>query len=142
MGKLSYCQIYNHWWHCTEEVSSHAENIEEDTAPVITNSKEHPILSQDSDRLEAQSQSVLDSTDHSLYQDAEQPREEYPSNYRPQLEDIPELEDKEENWEEGQFADADFIDYHNITEESEQIHHEYSAHFEKVTDQEYNSQNN
>ena len=53
------------------------------------------------------------------------------------MEDIPELEDNEENWKEGQFADADLIDHHNTTEESDRIHHEYSAHFEKVTDQEY-----
>ena len=97
---------------------------------------------QDSDRLEPQSQPVPDSTDHSVYQDNEQPREEYPNNYRSQLEDIPELEDDEENWEEGQFADADFIDHHNTTEESDQIHCEYSAHFEKVTDQGYSSQSN
>ena len=51
------------------------------------------------------------------------------------------MEGNEENWEEGQFADADFIDHHNTTEESDQICHEYSAHFEKVTDQGYNSQN-
>ena len=65
------------------------------------------------------------------------PRAEHPSDYRPQLEDIPELEDDEENWEEGQFMDADLIDHHNTTEESDRIHHEYSAHFEKVTDQAY-----
>ena len=127
---------------CTEEVSSHAENIKEDTAPVTANSEEHPALLQDSDRLEPQSQPFLDSTDHSVYQDTEQPREEYPNNYRPQLEDIPELKDDEENWEEGQFADVDFIDHHNTTQESDQIHHEYSAHFKKVTDQGYSSQNN
>ena len=89
---------------CTEETSSYAENIAEDTAPVTTNSEEHPTFLQDSDRLEPQSQPVPDSTEHSVYQDTEQPREEYPNNYRPQLEDIPELEDDEENWEEGQFV--------------------------------------
>ena len=127
---------------CTEEASSHAENMAEDTAPVTTNSKEHPAFTQDSNRIEPQSQSVLESTEHSVYQDIEQPREEYPNNYRPQIEDIPELEDDEENWEEGQFADVDFIDHHNTTEESDQICHKYSAHFEKVTDQGYSSQNN
>ena len=127
---------------CTEEASSHAKNIEEDTAPVTTNSKEHSALLQDSNRLEPQFQPVPDSADHSVYQDTEQPREEYRNNYRPQLEDIPELEDNKENWEEGQFADMDFIDHHNTTEESDQICHEYSAHFEKVTDQGYSSQNN
>ena len=123
-------------------MSSHAKNIEEDTAPVTPNSKEHPAFLQDSDRLEPQSQPVPDSTEHSVYQDTEQPREEYPNNYRPQLEDIPELEDDEENWEEGQFADADFIDHHNTTEESDRICRKYSAHFMKVTDQGYSSLNN
>ena len=127
---------------CTAEPSSHAEKIEEDAAPVTANSEEHPASSQDSDRLEPQSQPVLDNTDHSVYQDTEQPREEFPNRYRPQLEDIPELEDDKENWEEGQFVDANFIDHYNTPEESAQIHHKYSAHFKKVTDQRYSSQNN
>ena len=53
------------------------------------------------------------------------------------MEEIPELEDDEENWEEGQFMDADFSDHHNTTEESDRICHKYSAHFEKVTEQGY-----
>ena len=103
----------------TAEESSHVKNIKEDTAPVTTNSEEHTASLQDSDRLEPQSQPVPDSTDHSVYQDPEQPREEYPNHYRPQLEDISELEDNKENWEEGQLMDADFIDHHNTTEESD-----------------------
>ena len=105
----------------TEEESSHAKNIEEDTAPVTANSKEHPVFLQDSDRLEPQSQPVLDSTEHSVYQDSEQPRKEYPNNYRPQLEDIPELEDDKENWEDSQFTDVNLIDHHNTTAESDRI---------------------
>ena len=81
----------------TAEESSHVENIKEDAAQVATNSEQHTVPLQDSDRLEPQSQPVPDSTDHSVYQDTEQPREEYPNHYRPQLEDIPELEDDEEN---------------------------------------------
>ena len=119
----------------TAEASSCAENIKEGTAPVTINSQEHTASLQDFNRLEPQSRPVLDNTDHSVYQDTEQPRAEYPNNYRPQLEDIPEFEDDEENWEEGQFADADFIDHHNTTEESDRICREYSAHFKKVTDQ-------
>ena len=126
----------------TAEASTHAKNIQEDIAPVAANSEEHTASLQDSNRPEPQSQPVPDNTDHSVYQDTEQPREEYPNHYRPQLEDIPELEDDKENWEEGQFVDADFIDHHNTKEESDQICHEYSAHFEKVTDQGYSSQNN
>ena len=58
----------------------------------------------------------MEDTDHPGYQDNEQPRAEHPSDYQLQLEDIPELEDDEENWEEGQFVDADLIDHHNTTE--------------------------
>ena len=101
----------------TAEESSHAENIQEDTAPVTANSQEHTASLQDSDRLEPQSQPVPDNTGHSVYQDTEQPRKEYSNHYRPQLGDIPQLEDDEENWEEGQFVDANFIDHHNTTEE-------------------------
>ena len=38
---------------------------------------------------------------------------------------------------EGQLGDAELIDHHNTTEESDRICHEYSAYFEKVKDQEY-----
>ena len=126
----------------TAEESSHAKNIKDDTAPVTANSEEHTASSQDSNRLEPQSKPVPDNIDHSVYQDTEQPRKEYSNHYRPQLKDIPELEDDEENWEEGQFVNVDFTDHHNTTEESDLIHHEYSAHFEEVTDQGYSSQNN
>ena len=101
----------------------------------------HSASSQNSDRLESQSPPVPDDSDHSACQDTEQPREEYPNYYRPKLEEIPELEDDEENWEEGQFTDTDFIDHHNTTEESDQICCEYSAHFEKVTDWGYSPHN-
>ena len=113
----------------TDIQSPNAENIQEDTAPNTANSEQHTTLSLNSNRPESQPSSVLDDTDHPGYQDTEQPREEHPSDYRPQLEDIPELEDNVENWEEGQFMDADLIDHHNTTEESDRICHEYSAHY-------------
>ena len=103
----------------TAEETSHGKYIKEDAAPVTANSEEHTASLQDSNRLESQSPPVLDNTDHSAYQDTEQPMEEYPNYYRPELEDIPQLEDDEENWEEGQFADVGFIDHHNTTEESD-----------------------
>ena len=93
----------------TTDEPTHAKNIQEDTASVSTNSQEHTVSLQASDRLESQSKPIPDNTDHSVHQDTEQPREEYPNHYRPQLEDIPELEDNEENWEEGQFVDADLL---------------------------------
>ena len=55
----------------------------------------------------------------------------------PQLDDIPELETDEENWDEGQFDDAEPLYNHNSTEESNRIHHEYSAHFENIEEQQY-----
>ena len=125
----------------TAEESSNAENNQEDIVSDATNSEGHTASSQDTNRPESQSPPVLDNTDHSVHQDIEQSRAEHPSDYIPQLEDIPELEDDEENWEEGQFADPDFIDDHNTTEESDRICHEYPAHFEKVTDQEYSPHN-
>ena len=66
----------------TADESLHAENIQEDTAPVTANSQEHTVSSQASDRLESQSQPVPDNTDHSVHQDIKQPRAEYLNNYR------------------------------------------------------------
>ena len=93
---------------CTAEASSHAENIEEDTAPVTANSEEHQASSQDSYRLKPQSEPVPDNTDHSVYQDTEPSREESKQLQTPI---------RRYSWEEGHFADADFIDHHNTTEE-------------------------
>ena len=126
----------------TEEASSHAENNAENPALVTANSKEYSVLPQNSNWLESQSQPVPNNPEHSVCQDIEQSREDYQNYYRSELEDIPELEEEEENWEEGQFVDADLIDHHNTTAESDRIHWEYSAHFMKVTDQGYNPQNN
>ena len=114
-----------------------AKNVKEDTMPNTTNSEQHTALSMDTNKPQSQPSSALDDTDHPGYQDNTHLRAEHPGDYHPQLEDIPELETDEENWEEGQFTDADLIDHHNITEESDRICCEYSAHFEKVTEQEY-----
>ena len=122
------------------QVLSHAKNTEEDSAPVTANSEEYPTLLQDSDRFESQSESVQNPAEYSLHQDAEQSREQYQNSQRSQLDHIPELEDKD--WEDGQFVDVDLIDHHNTTTESDQICWEYSTHFERSTDKEYNSQNN
>ena len=114
--------------------SPNAESVKEDTTPNTANSEQHTALSRDTNRPQLQPSSVLDDTDHPGYLDDTHPREEHPSAYCPQLEDTPELEDDEENWEEGQFTDTDLIDHHNTTEESDRICCEYSAHFEKVTE--------
>ena len=81
----------------TDIQSLNAENVKEDTAPDTANSEQHTDSSPNTNRPESQPSSVLDDTDHPGYQDTKQPRAEHPSDYRPQLEDIPELEDDEEN---------------------------------------------
>ena len=98
------------------QVLSHAENTEEDSAPVIANSEEYSMLPQDSDRFESQSESIQNPAEYSLHQDTEQFREQHKNSQRYQLEDIPELED--EDWEDRQFIDADLIDHHKTKTES------------------------
>ena len=101
------------------QVPSHAKNTEEDSAPTTANSKEYSALPQDSNRFESQSKSAQNPAEYSLHQGAEQSREKHKNSQRPQLEDIPELEDKD--WEDRQFMDADLIDHHNAMSESDQI---------------------
>ena len=122
----------------TDVQSPNAETAKEDTPPPDTSKTEHhTAISPTTNRPEPQPSEVSADTDHPAYHSKEQPRAEHPSDYHPQLEDIPELETDEENLEEGQFEDVELIDCHNTTEESDRICHKYSAHFEKVTDQEY-----
>ena len=112
--------------------SPNAKSVKKDTMPNTSNPEQHAALSTNTNRPQSQPSSALDDIEHPGCQVNTHSRAEYPSDYHPQLEDIPELETDKENWEEGQFVDADLIDHHNTTEESERIHHEYSAHFEKV----------
>ena len=122
--------------------SPNAKSVKEDTVPNTSNSEQHAALSTDTNRPQSQPSSPLDDTDHSGYQDDTHSRAEHPSDYHSQFEDIPELETDEENWEEGQFVDAGLIDHHNTTEESDRICCKNSAHFEKVTEQEYSPYHN
>ena len=43
------------------------------------------------------------------YDNTEQPQAEQPSNYCPQFEDIRELETDKENWDNGQFDEAELL---------------------------------
>ena len=117
--------------------SPNAESIKEDTVPNTSNPEQHAALPMDTNRPQPQPSPASDDIEHPGYQDDTHSRAEHPSDYHPQLEDMPELETDKENWEEGQFADADLIDHHNTTEESDRIHRKYSAHLEKVTEQDY-----
>ena len=121
----------------TDAQSLNTGTAKEDTPPDTSKSEHHTAISLTTNRPEPQPSEVSADTDHPVYHSGKQPRAEHPSDYHPQLEDILELETDEENWEEGQFEDAELIDHHNTTEESDRIRHEYSAHFEKVIDQEY-----
>ena len=60
-------------------------------------------------RPEHQSSEVSADTDHTEDDSSEQTRAEHPSDYHPQLEDIPELETDEENWDDGQFDDVELL---------------------------------
>ena len=91
--------------------SLNAKSVKEDTTPNTANSEQHTALSMDTNKPQSQLSSALDDIDHPGYQDDTHSRAEHPSDYHPQLEDIPELETDEENWEESQFADADLIDH-------------------------------
>ena len=117
--------------------SLNAKSVKEDITPNTANSEQYTALSTDTNRPQSQPSSALDDIDHPGYQDDTNSRAEHPSDCCPQLEAIPKIETDEENWEEGQFVDADLINHHNTTEESDRICREYSAHFEKVTEQEY-----
>ena len=116
----------------TDVQSSNAETAKEGMPPDTSKSEHHTAISPTINRLEPQPSEVSADTDHPEYPGSEQPRAEHPSNHHPQLEDIPELETDKENWDKGQFEDAELIDCHNTTEESNRIHCEYSAYFEKV----------
>ena len=96
--------------------SLNAKSDKADTTPNTTSSEQYTALSTDTNRPQSQPSSALDDIDHPGYQDSTHSRAEPPSDYCPKLEDIPELETDEENWEESQFMDADLIDHHNTTE--------------------------
>ena len=120
-----------------DEQSSNAESAKEDTPTATSKIGNCTAVLPPTNRPEHQSSEVSADTDHTEDNSSEQTRAEHPSDYRPQLEDIPELETDEENWDNGQFDDVEFLNCHNSTEESDRICCEYSAYFEKVEDQEY-----
>ena len=77
-----------------------AETAKEDTPlPDTSKSEHHTAISSTTNRPEPEPSEVSADTDHPAYHHGEQPRAEQPSDYCPQLEDIPELETDEENWD-------------------------------------------
>ena len=77
------------------------------------------MLPQDSNRFEPQSKPDQSPAEHSSHKNVETISEQHDEGRRPQLEDIPELEDKD--WEDRQFSDVDLIDHHNTIQESNRI---------------------
>ena len=73
----------------------HAKNTQEESAPVTANSEEYSALPQDSDRFEPQSKPDQSPVEHPSHQDAETISEQHEEDRRPQLKDIPELEDED-----------------------------------------------
>ena len=121
----------------TDVQPPNAQSDKEDTSTDTPKPEDHTTVPPITNRPEHQPSEVLPDIDHTEYDNVEQPRAEHPSDYCPQLEDIPELETHEENWNNGQFDDTELLYNHNSTEESDRICCEYSAYFEKVKDQEY-----
>ena len=113
-----------------------ADSVKE-TATSSTEPEDHITICSTTNRSEHQSLATCSDSQTIEPDNAEQQQAEHLSDYHPQLDDIPELETDDENRDEGQFDDAELFYNHNSTEESERIHCEYSAHFEKVEDQQY-----
>ena len=118
-----------------------AKSSKEDTSTGTPKTEDHTTIPPITNRPEHQPSEVLPDIDSDKHDNIEQQHAEHPSNYCPQLEDIPELETDEENLDRGQFDDAELLHNHNSTEESDRICCEYSAYFEEVKDQEYSPYN-
>ena len=101
---------------------------------------EDPKLPQDINGTDPQPESAQNPAEYPLHQNPEPFFEQHQDRQRLQLENISKLED--EDWEDRQFVNADLIDHHNTKMESDQIQQEYSAQFEKLSDEEcYSWQN-
>ena len=100
------------------DLQSHAENNREEPT-ITTGDSEDSGLLQNTIRTDPEPEAVQNSAEDSLHQNAEPFCEQYQDTQQPQLDTIPQLED--EDWEDGQFIDADLIDHHNARKESEHI---------------------
>ena len=109
----------------------------EETVTSTTEPEDHNTIRNTTHRSEHQSPTTCSDSQTIKPDNIQQQQAEHPSDYHPQLDDIPELETDEENWDEGQFDDAELLYNHNSTEERDRICCEYSAHFKKVEEQQY-----
>ena len=129
--------IYRDLDPATDVLPLNAKSANEETSRDTSKPEDHTTVPPITNRPEHQPSEVSADIDYTEHDSIEQSHAEHPSNYHPQLEDIPEPETDEENWHDSQFDDAELLYNHNSTEESNRICHEYSAYFEKVEDQEY-----
>ena len=113
------------------------DSVKEETVTSTTEPEDHITICSNTHRSEHQSSSTCSDSQTIKPDNIQQQRAEHLSDYHPQLNDIPELETDKENWDNSQFDNAELLHNHNSTEESNRIHCEYSAHFEKVEDQQY-----
>ena len=116
---------------------SNTDSAKEETVTSNTEPEDHNTIRNTTHRSEHQSSTTCSDSQTFEPDNVQQQRAEHPSDYCPQLDDIPELETDEENWDEGQFGNAELLYNHNSTEKSDRIRREYSAHFEKVEEQQY-----
>ena len=102
----------------TDEQSLNAESAKEDTPTTTSKPGDCMPIPLPTNRPKHQPSEVSADADHTEDDSSEQPRAEHPTNYRPQWEDIPELETDEENWDEGQFDNTELLNHHNSTEDT------------------------
>ena len=100
---------------------SNTDAAKDETVTSTTESEDHNTIHNTTHR--SQHQSVTTSSDsHTIKpNNIQQQRAEHPSDYHPHLDNIPELETEQENWDEGQFDDTELLYNHNSTEESDRI---------------------
>ena len=113
------------------------DTAKEETVTSTTESEDHNTICNTAHRPQHQPTTTHSNSQSIEPNNVQQQQAEHPSDYCPQLDDIPELETDEENWDEGQFDDAELLYNHNPTEKSDRIRCEYSAYFQKVEEQQY-----
>ena len=116
---------------------SNTDAAKEETVTSTTESEDHNTICNTAHRSQHQPTTTHSDSQNIEPNNIQQQQAEHLSDYHSQLDDIPELETDEENWDEGQFDDAELLYNYNSTEESDRIHCEYSAHFQKVEEQQY-----
>ena len=93
----------------TDVQPPNAKCDKEDTSTGTLKSEDHSTIHPFTNRPEHQPSEVLPDIDSNEYNNIEQQWAEHPSNYCPQLEDIPELETDKENWDDSLMMQSFYI---------------------------------